>query len=151
MWEEMRPLSPTTVLATACISSVILHEFLFRRFEFDNYAVKIGGLVILTYFILTSSFRLFSAEYNGALQAHAMASLALTSFVLSLWTSMLVYRAFFHPLRNFPGPFGARLSKFWSVNQSIRTGFRFHHVLGQLKEKYGDYVRTGKTSFLRVF
>lgn len=64
-----------------------------------------------------------------------------SSFAFGLLASMLMYRAFFHPLRHIPGPFNARLSKLW---------FGFHSASGkgyqrlkELHETYGDVVRTG--------
>ena len=34
-------------------------------------------------------------------------------FLVGLYGSMLVYRAFFHPVGHFPGPFAARLSNMY--------------------------------------
>ncbi|KAL1640901.1 hypothetical protein SLS58_006517 [Diplodia intermedia] len=65
-----------------------------------------------------------------------------TSFALSLAISMLVYRAFFHRLRRFPGPFAARLTRFWSVYKSSKD-LQYHLVLEELHKKYGDVVRVG--------
>lgn len=65
----------------------------------------------------------------------------LTCFALSLATSMLVYRTFFHRLRRFPGPFVARLSKFHAVYLS--RNFQYNLELQKQHEKYGDIVRTG--------
>ena len=65
-----------------------------------------------------------------------------TSFALSLAISMLVYRAFFHRLRRFPGPFAARLTRFWSVYKSSKD-LQYHLVLEELHKKHGDVVRVG--------
>ncbi|EKG18424.1 Cytochrome P450 [Macrophomina phaseolina MS6] len=64
------------------------------------------------------------------------------SFSLTLTASIIIYRAFFHRLRRFPGPFAAKLSKLWSVYQSSKD-FKYNLLLEDLHKKYGDVVRTG--------
>ena len=56
--------------------------------------------------------------------------------------SMLVYRASsFHPLAKIPGPFLARLSKFYMAVLCLGGGQ--HRYIKQLHERYGDVVRIG--------
>ncbi|KAF9886095.1 hypothetical protein FE257_012030 [Aspergillus nanangensis] len=57
-----------------------------------------------------------------------------------LFASILLYRAFFHRLRNFPGPFPARLSTSWSAYMTL-LDFRFGIRLQGLHQQYGDLVR----------
>jgi hypothetical protein len=38
------------------------------------------------------------------------------SFLTGVFSSMTIYRGFFHPLCAYPGPFGARFSQFWLVS-----------------------------------
>ena len=62
-----------------------------------------------------------------------------------LFGSMTMYRTLFHPLRHFPGPPLARLSKFWHV---VRTrDAKSHLLLDDLYREYGPFVRTGKQLF----
>ncbi|KAL1635189.1 hypothetical protein SLS56_001943 [Neofusicoccum ribis] len=65
----------------------------------------------------------------------------LVCFALGLAASVLVYRAFFHRLRRFPGPFAARLSKLHAVYLS--TNFQYNLELQKQHAQYGDIVRTG--------
>jgi hypothetical protein len=46
-----------------------------------------------------------------------------------------IYNAFFHPLCKFPGPFEARLSRWWLFRQETQ-GFS-HLVLEELHERHG--------------
>ncbi|KAL8906002.1 MAG: hypothetical protein Q9207_002287 [Kuettlingeria erythrocarpa] len=62
-------------------------------------------------------------------------------YLLSLFSSITVYRLFFHPLRHFPGPKLAAASKLWHVVK-CRSGKNFR-VLEDAHRKYGQYVRTG--------
>lgn len=63
------------------------------------------------------------------------------SYIISLFSSIIVYRLFFHRLRHFPGPRLAAASKFWHVFKSIDgTNFR---LLEDMRQQYGNFVRTG--------
>lgn len=85
-------------------------------------------------------FRCFYLEDDG------MASFRITwqiavSYAGGLFTSIAIYRRFFHRLRHFPGPWAAGLSKFWHVWR-CRTG-RNYMVIEELRHKYGPIIRTG--------
>ncbi|OJJ42108.1 hypothetical protein ASPZODRAFT_137494 [Penicilliopsis zonata CBS 506.65] len=133
-----------TILATASVTGVALHLFLFKRVEVDKRPVSTGASFIVAYFLLALALPSLSAEYNANLPwALIVAGLAWWCLVLSLCVSILIYRAFLHPLRKFPGPFGARLSKFWALNKVLETKCGWYRILDQLQQQYGDYVRTG--------
>lgn len=63
--------------------------------------------------------------------------------VLGTFVSIYVYRVFFHPLGNFPGPFWARVSMWWRVYRVWDTGHRHPVELDELHMLYGDVVRIG--------
>ncbi|KAL4745630.1 hypothetical protein BDW72DRAFT_186361 [Aspergillus terricola var. indicus] len=131
------------ILATASLTGVALHLFLFKQVEVDKRPVSTAASFIVAYFLIANTLPLISSQYEGFFWSYTVASLAWLSLVLSLCMSILVYRAFFHPLRNFPGPFGARLSKFWSLNKVLETNIRWYRALDALHKQYGDFVRTG--------
>ncbi|KAF2209824.1 hypothetical protein CERZMDRAFT_99883 [Cercospora zeae-maydis SCOH1-5] len=62
-------------------------------------------------------------------------------YILSLTVSIIVYRIFLHPLRSFPGPVGASVSKFWTVR--IHLDGEYHRKLRELHKQYDDFVRVG--------
>ncbi|CEJ59403.1 hypothetical protein PMG11_08028 [Penicillium brasilianum] len=62
-------------------------------------------------------------------------------YLLGMFTSIAVYRLFFHRIRHFPGPRAAAVSKLWSVYQCRDS--RNHLLLDGLHKKYGNFVRTG--------
>ena len=74
-----------------------------------------------------------------ALQASAT---NLAVYFSSLFSSIFVYRVFFHRIRHFPGPFLAGTSKLYHVSQ-IRNSDQYL-FLERLHQKYGDFVRTGR-------
>jgi hypothetical protein len=67
-------------------------------------------------------------------------------YFLGLFSSIIIYRAFFHPLRSFPGPPLAKLSTLWSIKETVHD-FRFHLTVDDAHRKYGDFVRIRKHSF----
>ncbi|KAF4226423.1 hypothetical protein CNMCM6805_004602 [Aspergillus fumigatiaffinis] len=63
------------------------------------------------------------------------------TYLTGLFSSLLCYRTFFHPLRSFPGPRAARLCASWlSLRLRKTPTFRYFH---QLHEEYGPIVRIG--------
>ena len=96
---------------------------------------------------LTFYFFITLAEFNiqghGFSQAMKQSFMIAALYALSLFTSIIIYRIVFHPLRAFHGPFLARISKFWHVKQSLRS--QNHLLMNELHEQYGDFVRTGNT------
>ncbi|KAL3465446.1 cytochrome P450 [Aspergillus heterothallicus] len=132
-----------TILATASLTGVALHHCFFKHVEVDKRPLSTAASFIVAYFLIARALPRISSEYEGFVWSHIVASLTWLSLVFSLWTSILVYRAFFHPLKNFPGPFGARLTKFWSLNKVLETKIRWYRTLDELHAKYGDFVRTG--------
>ncbi|KAF2278282.1 cytochrome P450 [Westerdykella ornata] len=64
-------------------------------------------------------------------------------YFASLVSSILIYRAFFHRLRKFPGPFSLRLSKWFSLTYVIPDR-QYYKVTEGLHKKYAsDIIRTG--------
>lgn len=131
------------LVATACISGVFAHQLFFRRVDVDNHPFLLLGVSFGLYLALATALQIQYTQYASAVASHGVAFLLMSSFVASIWASMLTYRAFFHPLNSFPGPFAARLSKFWAVRQAVKSGLKWYKVDAELHEKYGDYVRTG--------
>lgn len=62
------------------------------------------------------------------------------SFDIGLFGSIGIYRLLFHPLRAYPGPFGAKLTAFHSMKATI-AGRQCHKKTYELHRKYGDFVR----------
>jgi hypothetical protein len=110
-------------------------------FEID---CQTGSLLILYAFSWAGLAAIFSKGYGldwtSALGAAWQAGFW---FAAGLSASMVIYRLFFHRLRYFPGPWGAKLSRFYTVGLTKRSNLRYHLELEKLHRKYGDFVRTG--------
>lgn len=104
-----------------------------------------NGIHILQAAILLPSLSyLYLIYYADFTSLHAVlyTTAIFWSFTVSLWTSMLIYRGFFHPLRNFPGPSGAKYTKFW--HSVAAADMKWYKTVNKMHEAYGDFVRTGK-------
>lgn len=69
--------------------------------------------------------------------------LILGSYAIGLYGSIVIYRLFFHPLRHFPGPILARVSKFWHVAKL--SDLKNQILVEDLRHRYGDIVRIGRS------
>lgn len=118
---------------------VLLHVS-FISIEPEFYVYKFIRLYVAA-FIIYLAISVFQA---GVSTATAIGAVVLAS--LTVWcgflASLSVYRLFFHRLRSFPGPFWARLSKFYAVKAGWKRS-QWHRELEKLHEQYGDIVRIG--------
>lgn len=62
------------------------------------------------------------------------------SYLGGLFSAMIFYRLFLHPLKGFPGPLGARATAFWVIKEQVPS-FKFYVKLRQIHDEYGDFVR----------
>jgi tryprostatin B 6-hydroxylase len=125
-------------------------------------AVVAGGTAHLGYFIRGEHhlygaryIQIFTALFFGAIfldvrfanesLAHAAseATLLASCYFFGLYASLLIYRAFFHPLNKFPGPFGNRLGNLWFSAQ-LGNADAYKQVL-LLHKTYGHFVRVGSS------
>lgn len=92
-----------------------------------------------------------SLTNSSLFQAAAKALLVGVSFNTGLTLSIAVYRLFFHRLRNFPAPLGARLSRFYTVKLAAKN-VQYNVEVAKMHEKCGDFIRTGGTAlpYLRL-
>ena len=75
-------------------------------------------------------------------EAAMTTSVVTASYITALFTSMIIYRIFFHRLNNFPGPFLAKVSKLYHTALVIRKSDNYL-LLDKWHQKYGAFVRTG--------
>ena len=93
-------------------------------------------VIVITAFLIHEN--LVEQRWSQAFRAASKLSL----FYLSgVYLSLSTYRLFFHPLRHFPGPFGARISAFW-LSWRIRKSDAYLQ-LQALHDHYGPFVRVG--------
>ncbi|KAF2795827.1 putative benzoate 4-monooxygenase cytochrome P450 [Melanomma pulvis-pyrius CBS 109.77] len=127
-------------LSTAFTLGIFIHSLLLKNVELELYlphffAASTCAITGLYYAHLLLS----GLSVTGTLLRTAVEG---TSFTIGLFTSMVVYRLFFHRIRKFPGPFWARVSRFYALYLSAKN-VQYHVELDKLRKQYGDFFRTG--------
>ena len=134
-------LAMINMLAVASAAGVVAHIFYFKRGEHHFHALRYIQLLVITVVVGVLSIR-GQGEQSWQDAVHQV-STTISCFLGGLYSSLIVYRAFFHPLDNFPGPYGARLSTLWLSTQ-LKDGDAFQKV-AELHNTYGDFVRIGSS------
>jgi hypothetical protein len=71
------------------------------------------------------------------------ASLCAASFNMGLLGSIALYRVALHRCKKFPGPFAAKLTRFYAAKLSAKD-VKYYKELAKMHHHYGDFVRTGE-------
>jgi hypothetical protein len=128
----------------ALISGVSLHTFLYRYGGWDAKSPTLALAYLLV--MLTGT---IGVHYSPSVQNPWKGSLAdfwrlFVYHLLGVYGSMLIYRALFHRLVQFPGPFLARLSNLY-ITRLVSKKLLLHEEIHELHAQFGDYVRLGRT------
>lgn len=135
--------SAQVTAAVSLLAGVVSHHLVFRPFEIDGYAWQIFFTYLITFFVLIIG-NVHFAGY-GVILALTRALLIATAYNAGVVSSIFVYRAFLHPLKRFPGPFLAKISRFYAMNNAARQVQAYKDVQN-LHKQYGDIVRVGASS-----
>ncbi|KAG6226290.1 hypothetical protein E4U26_002480 [Claviceps purpurea] len=141
--------SASPFLGIALVLGVSLHAFIFNRGEWDLHTVQILrrflGLFVVLAAVLTIvplPLQTPSSPSSSSWNPFVFALCLTGCVILGLFTSTLVYRACFHRLNRFPGPFAARLSNLYITRLSVKK-LQLYGEIQSLHRAYGDYVRVG--------
>ena len=138
-------LASPTLLYASFISGILLHLGIFRAGEWDLYTPHLLSGTAVLYGIAIWAVDHFGGDSSITLQQSArIATPPLVSCLGGIFFSILVYRAAFHRLNRFPGPFLARLSNFYVTSLSVKK-FHLYEEVQELHAQYGDIVRLGKS------
>ena len=74
-------------------------------------------------------------------------SLLLAWLILGLYT--VFYNLFLHPLRDYPGPLGARSTTWWKTYIEVVKKESFVHLLMKLHKQYGTAQSLMSSQFLK--
>jgi hypothetical protein len=141
------------VLAAACRTSwqaaafvslmagVTSHHLIFLPFEVDGYAwhllfLYVGSVAVL----IITHVQIGGCDIIPTLCRTLLVS---NAYNIGVAVSILTYRAFFHPLNRFPGPFMAKLSRFYAMRSAAKSVKAFEDTQ-KLHEKFGDIVGVGE-------
>ena len=122
----------------AAASGVSAHLAVFRKGEWD-----VASPSILVFYFTMFAAALSLSYFPTINVSPGFAAQTVACHVAGLYTSMLLYRAFFHRLSKYPGPVLARLTNFYITALSMKKLHLFEEVQ-KLHAQYGDYVRLGE-------
>lgn len=128
--------------AAGVASGAALHLLVFRFGEWDHLGPRIVAVVLGSSAIAALTLKHSFPEDYPTSAAVAAVARAVLDVILGLYASMLIYRAYFHKLHSYPGPFLARLSSLYLFGLILRKIQQFDVVDGW-HERYGDIVRVG--------
>ncbi|KAK4447358.1 Tryprostatin B 6-hydroxylase [Podospora aff. communis PSN243] len=127
-----------TAWSTQCLAGAsvgfLSHVLYFIRGYHDTQILSILVTHITAFIALSVSFGIWTALILSS------------SYLISLFTSIGIYRVFFHPLSRFPGPLAAKLSRFYGPYVA-RNG-QMHIEQNKLFKQYGDIVRTAPNELM---
>lgn len=127
---------------TAFAFGSLLHILVLKNIELDVYIPQFLIACVLSFIAIC----LAQISIGGAQLLTAVwdvTSLA-TYLSVGIFTSMTIYRLFFHRIRRFRGPILARISRFYAFHLSGKN-VQYHVELSKLHKQYGDFIRTGKS------
>lgn len=139
----------STLIAKGLLSvavGVAAHLGVFIHGEWHLQAPALALLHISSFVFLWAA-RLYQTSKQEYLAHYWDIPILFSLYLCGLFGSISTYRLLFHPLRSFPGPRLAALTKLWHAYQCRDS--RNFRVLDRLHHKYGDFVRTGEPSTQR--
>lgn len=131
--------SAGSLAGLAALYGLLFHALVLRKLAVEEYMYTFFGC----YLVAMASVFPICLSVLDMRQALTTASLLIISFNAGLYFSMATYRLFCHRLRKFPGPFGAKLSRFYVTLTSAKK-VQYHEEIKKWHEKYGDFIRTGE-------
>jgi hypothetical protein len=136
---------PTSIkVSLSAVAGLLSHTFLFIRGEWHLQAPFLFRL----YLILALVLLLLEWEFSGSDSFQALTTwfLEILAYIAALFGSIFIYRTSLHRLRGYPGPYLARVSSLWHSWQ-VRNS-KNHLFLDRMRDKYGEFVRTGSSTAL---
>ena len=128
------------VASVASLLGPLSHILLWMRLDIDSNSHQLLVLANLAVLLPPIALYLRGITFLDAVLVTLTANIC---YAISLVTSIFLYRAFFHSLRRYPGPFWARISVFWKVKHFQASKFQAYKVIDNLHNTYGDIVRIG--------
>ncbi len=126
-------------LICAASAGIASHVFVFI---YGEWHLKAAAVVYFYLALFTVGITLETLYNSDGYASGGQQGLSLViAYLTFLYASVVVYRAFFHPLRRFPGPPIAGITKFWHTFKTLSS--RNHILLDSLYHRYGTFVRTG--------
>jgi len=139
-------MSAATEAATAALLGASAHILYFKRGEHHLHGLFYVELFFLSLLVTAGLTRhLADSSVQQGWGRAIFRSLELHFYcLLGLYTSLITYRLFFHPLNKFPGPLDLKMSALSLINR-VRCGDA-HKRVQNLHSQYGSFVRIGPSA-----
>lgn len=128
------------IALTGAVIGVTSHVLYWSRGLKTPQSSRIFYSHLVIFIIIAAS----TIKTHGLLPGLLVAWAVCGSYMAGLFTSMTIYRVFFHRLSRFPGPFPGKVSKLYSV--WLARNSKLYQEVSDMCDKYGDIVRTGMFS-----
>ncbi|CZR64603.1 related to pisatin demethylase cytochrome P450 [Phialocephala subalpina] len=130
-----------TIIGFSALLGVASHLGYFIHGEHHLEAVRLA-ILLFTSPLCIFTFIIKFDPRSAAWSAARLTAIIVSPYLASLTTSILTYRVFFHPLRRFPGPLSAKLTKLAHVLRLLKKSDNYLQA-DRLHKKYGEIVRIG--------
>ncbi|KAJ8123663.1 hypothetical protein ONZ43_g442 [Nemania bipapillata] len=127
------------ILVPIFVVGVTSHLAFFRVGEHHLYSSRYV-LAAITAFVLSIFIHSYFFQLSSRIATFRTLVIA-SSYFGGLYSSLVLFRVFFHPLRNFPGPLGCKVSSAWFATYT-RKQDAFRQLL-KLHQKYGQFLQIG--------
>jgi hypothetical protein len=108
-----------TSIISAAGFGVLFHHSVLRNVEVDIFIYHFLALFISATICL--AFTYMSIKDFTIIQALFRTTSVVIAFYTGIIFSIGIYRLFFHRLRSFPGPLGAKLTRFYAVRKASKN------------------------------
>jgi hypothetical protein len=137
--DQLLSSSLVATVAFAILLGVVAHLAI-RPHEIDSRAWPIFSIYLG---VLIALFATYSQIAGFSILTALIRTIVVgNSFNVGLASSILVYRGFFHRLHRFPGPFLAKLTRFYAMKKAAKN-LQAMKDIQSLHAAYGDFVRVG--------
>nr|XP_036579748.1 cytochrome p450 [Colletotrichum truncatum]KAF6787428.1 cytochrome p450 [Colletotrichum truncatum] len=127
------------------VLGVLLHVFAFRYGEWDLATTKLIRNFSLGFGLITAALaQLASDTFRTSLSASKTAFSLTAALISGIYVSLIVYRAAFHRLNSFNGPWMARMSNLYITRRALKK-LHLYSEVQDLHKSYGDIFRIGPT------
>lgn len=128
------------VFAGSALLGVLFHVSI-QFVEFEKFMFHFLAALLVMSIAVSTVFSIFGqVAWHQAIVKTVIIEVIFNSSCLF---SIGIYRLLLHRCRRFPGPFGAKLSRFWTAYISSKNA-QYYKELEKMQAKYGDFVRTGE-------
>jgi len=121
----------------AVVAAIFFHLSIIRQ-DIEFLILHLGVLYIAVFCAITIVLSGHVRFTTAVVQTTGLAVV----FNTTLMASVLAHRLFFHRIRKFPGPVGARVSKLWQVHK-VWGNLQAYQLFDKAHKEYGDFVRIG--------